>query len=100
MVTLTLTGRSCKTSCQYPRINQSQVYCFVIRLMNTSSHEYKNSSNKHIPEKNENQKVLFQLSRTTKSVGGLSSLLGFFPVIVLQVSNWEAFNTSKLLLNL
>ena len=46
-VTLTLTGRSCKMSCQYPRINQSQVYCFVIKLMNTSSHNYKNSSSKH-----------------------------------------------------
>lgn len=54
MVTLTLTGHSCKMSCQYPRINQSQVYCFVITLMNTSFHEYKNSSNKHIPEKNKN----------------------------------------------
>lgn len=50
VVTLTLTGCSCKMSCQYPRINQSQVYCFVIKLMNTSSHEYKNSSNKHRKE--------------------------------------------------
>lgn len=61
VVTLTLTESSCKMSCQYPRINQSQVYCFIIKLMNTSSHEYKNSSNKHIPEKNENYKALFQL---------------------------------------
>lgn len=32
VVTPTLTGCSCKMSCQYPRINQSQVYCFIIKL--------------------------------------------------------------------
>lgn len=58
-VTLTLTGCSCKMSCQYPRINQSQVYCFVIKLMNTSSHEYKNSSNKHTSQKRGRIRRLF-----------------------------------------
>lgn len=100
MVTLTLTGHSCKMSCQYSRINQSQVYCFVIKLMNTSSHEYKNSSNEHTSQKRGRIRRLFQLSRTAKSFGGRSSPSIFFIVVVLKVSNWEAFYISKLFLDL
>lgn len=59
VVALTLTGHSCKMSCQYPRINQSQVHCFIIKLMNTSSHEYKSSSNKHTSQKRGRIRRLF-----------------------------------------
>lgn len=100
VVTLTLTGRSCKMSCQYSRINQSQVYCFIIKLMNTSSHEYKNSTNVHTSQKRGRIRRLFQLSRTAKSFGGHSSPSIFFIIVVLKVSNWEAFYISKLFLDL
>lgn len=92
VVALTLTGRSCKMSCQYPGINQSPVYCFVIKLLNTSSHEYKNSSNKHTFQKR-------------GRIRGFFHFLGqpFFvnpSVLVLAVYNQGAFYINRVFLNL